>query len=95
MILEDITFETEINEVKLPDNQIPLKDMVIIQAQSITALKLFLSVYESKEWLHKATIRVLSDLYIKEANVQIDKAKNIMKEKPNFKTKIKWLLKLK
>lgn len=95
MIIEDITFETEIKGVELPDNNIPLKDMVIIQLQTLTAMKLFLSVYDSKEWLHKATIRVLADLYIKEAYVQIDKAKKVMKEKPNFKKRIKWLLKSK
>ena len=107
MIIEDITFsEIERTEV-LPESSIPLIELIPVQSKVINALKLFMEAYESKEWLHKATIRVLSTLYIKEAGVQIERAKTVIKEKYPIKNKIEvwktlfknpikslWLLKL-
>jgi hypothetical protein len=108
MIIEDIIFREGEVKTELPDCKIPLMELVPVQIQVLKGLKLFLESYESKEWLHKASVNVLSRLYLKEANIQLAKAKQLQKERyPNrvklevwkqlFKNPIKslWLLKLK
>lgn len=95
MIIEDITFSESEIKTEVPQCDIPLVALVPVQIQVLKAIKLFLEAYESKEWLHKASVKVLTHLYVKEANMQLTKAKELMKEKPNFKKRIKWLLKLK
>ena len=95
MIIEDITFSEKIEHLDLVKCEVPLTNLIPVQVQILKALKLFMEAYESKQWLHKATVNVLCHLYVREANVQLAKAKEVMKEKPNFKKRIKWLLKLK
>ena len=108
MIIEDIIFSEKEVIRELPECKIPLITLIPIQAQVLNGIKLFLESYESNEWLRKASVNVLSFLYLKEANIQLAKAKQLQKERfPNkvklevwkqiFKNPIKslWLLKLK
>lgn len=107
MIIEDITYTGEKLETEVIA-QVPMCELIPIQTQILTGIRLFLESYDSKEWLHKASVNVLSLLYLKEASNEVLKARKLRDEKfPKeakrevwkeiFKNPIKslWLLKLK
>ena len=107
MIIGDITFNGEKLETDLIAT-IPMCELIPIQTQMLTCIRLFLESYDSKEWLQKASVNVLSLLYLKEESKEVLKAKKLRDEKfPKetkrevwkeiFKNPIKslWLLKLK